>query len=220
MRKFLQQYTIFLLLLVVLLPAPSRRAGAQSLAQDIEQLILDYQKLDRMKQMLSDMVTAYGEIKQGYEEVKGIAAGNFNLHKAFLDALLAISPVVRDYVKVGRIVNNETQLVKEYQAAKGLVAGSGRFSAAELDYFDTVYGNLLNGSLRNVDELAMVLSAGELRMSDAERLSAIDRIDRNMTGRLTFLRGFNSRVSIMAAQRGLERNDANVLMGLYGTVPH
>lgn len=188
----------------------------QSLAQSIEQLTLDYEKLSEYKKILSEMYTGYTAIKQGFDEIKSIAEGNFNLHQAFLDALLAVSPVVRGYVKVGNIINNEAELVKEYKAAEAEMSGSGRFTAAELDYFGKLYGNLLSGSLRNLDELAMVMTAGTLRMSDAERLAAIDRIDRDMTGRLAFLKVFNHQAAMYGGQRGIEKNDLLTLKNLYG----
>jgi hypothetical protein len=191
-------------------------AGAQSLAQDIEQLTLDYEKLSQLKKILSDMYTAYQIVSKGYDDIKNIAQGNFNLHQAFLDALLAISPTVRDYYKIVNIVNNEAELVKEYQAAGKYFNGTGRFSSAELDYFNTMYGNLLNGSLRNLEELTMVITAGQMRMSDAERLAAIDRIDKDQTDKLSFLRVFNNQTAIQAGQRGLEQNDISTMSALYG----
>jgi hypothetical protein len=188
---------------------------AQSLAQDIQELALDYQKLATMKRTLTQMYNAYPELRQGFEQIKSIAQGNFNLHKAFLDALLVVSPIVRDYPKVVRIIDNEAALVSEYQSASKVLGGAG-FSPATLAYFNGLYGNLLTGSLRNLDELAMVLTDGELRMSDAERLSTIDRIDRDMTSQLGTLRSFNARAGILAGQMGVESNDINTMRGLYG----
>jgi hypothetical protein len=189
---------------------------AQSLAQSIEQLTLDYEKLSEYKQILSDMYKAYTVVKQGFENIKRIAEGNFNLHQAFLDGLLAVSPVVQNYVKIANIINNEAELVKEYKAAAGYLNSGGRFSAAELNYFNTLYGNLLTGSVRNLDELAMVITAGTLRMSDAERLAAIDRIDKDMTGKLSFLRVFNNEAAIQAGQRGIEQNNILAMKGIFG----
>ena len=206
-------------LLVLALTLSPRALRPQTLAQDLQQLALDYQKLAQLKQMLQNMYSAYARIEQGYEQVKSIAAGNFNLHKAFLDALLAVSPVVREDVKVQRVIDKETELVREYQTAKTRMGGSGRFTASELDYFNTLYGGLLNGSLRNLDELAMILTAGELRMSDAERLAAVDRIDHDMTDKLGFLRAFNNYAAIQAGQRALESNDIGAMKGLWGIQP-
>jgi hypothetical protein len=175
-------------------------AKCQSLTDDIEQLSFDYQKLAEEKKMLNDMYTAYKVIDKGYENVRSITEGNFNLHKAFLDALLLVSPTVQSYYKVKRIVDNEVELVKEYTAASNA--------------YQT--GDLLNSSLTNLTELTMVLTAGQLRMSDAERLAAIDRIDENMGLQLQFLRQFNNYTAILAGQRGIEQNDNAAMHGLNG----
>ena len=192
---------------------------AQSVSDDITQLLLDVEKLSQLKQILSDMYTAYTVIHQGYEDIKNISEGTFSLHKAFLDGLLAVSPAVSSYVKVADIVNKEALLVQEYQAANQYFRGSGRFSSAELDYFSTVYANLVQGSLKNVNELVMVITAGELRMSDAERLSAIDRIDGNISGQLDFLRKFDNEAAVQAAQRQQAVNDQATMRALYGLGP-
>jgi hypothetical protein len=62
----------------------------------------------------------------------------------------------------------------------------------------------------------MVVTAGQMRMSDAERLAAIDRIDRDMTDKLTFLRVFNNSGAIQAGQRGIDQNNISAMNGLYG----
>jgi hypothetical protein len=215
MKKIRKGFLIVAVVAGTLVTAPVV-VGAQSMAQDIEQLALDYQKLAQLKQILADMYKAYTIVQSGYNDIKNISAGNFNLHQTFLDALLAVSPVVRDYVKVTSIINNEVALVKEYKAAQKYFNSGGHFSPTELDYFSTMYGNLLNGSLRNLDELAMVITAGQMRMSDAERLAAIDRIDKDMTDKLSFLRVFNNSAAIQAGQRGIDQNNISAMRSLYG----
>ena len=129
-----------IVVLVVLLMAVQLRA--QSLAQDIQLLVLDYQKLATMKRTLTGMYKAYPELKNGFEQIKSIAEGNFNLHKAFLDALLVVSPIVRDYPKVVRIIDNEVALVTEYQSSSKMLSQS-HFPSAALEYYNSLYGNLL-----------------------------------------------------------------------------
>src|SRR5262249_45523132 len=143
----------------------------------IQQLLLDYQKLKTEKSILSDMYNAYTIISQGYDQIKSIAKGNFALHQTFLNALLAVSPAVRNYYKIVQIVNAESELVRDYQSAQHYFQATNKFSLNELSYFNDLYSNILAKSLQNLDELAMVITADQLRMSDAERLAAIDRID-------------------------------------------
>ncbi len=56
-------------------------------------------------------------------------------------------------------------------------------------------------SLQNLDDLATVLTANKLRMSDDERLKAIDGIFADMEDKLEFLRYFNNKATVLAIQR-------------------
>jgi hypothetical protein len=192
---------------------------AQSIAQVSEQLVLDIEKLSELKGILKDMYTAYTIIDKGYTDVKNIVEGNFNLHKAFLDALLAVSPAVQDYTKVERIISAESQILSEYKAASKQLAGSGRFSIAELDYMNGVYANLLNRSAACVSELVMLLTADELRMSDAERLEGVDRVYGDINSQLRLLKLFDSGLAVQAGLRAREAGDIGSVRGIYGITP-
>ena len=43
--------------------------------------------------------------------VKDMTEGNFSLHKTFLDALMQVSPAVKNYKRVGDIINYQILLV-------------------------------------------------------------------------------------------------------------
>ncbi len=79
-----------------------------------------------------------------------------------------------------------------------------------------VYNNLISGSLTNLSHLLNVLTANKLRMSDNERLHAIDGIYDDTKEKLMFLRQFNSSTTVLAVQRAAEANDANTVKNLYG----
>src|SRR5258708_5502248 len=78
---------------------------AQTIAQVTTQLILDTEKLTELKAILSDMYKSYEIINKGYNDIKNIAQGNFNLHEVFLDGLLAVSPAVKNYERVADIIS-------------------------------------------------------------------------------------------------------------------
>ena len=189
---------------------------AQSVADEIQQLVMDYEKLSELKSILSDMKKAYTIISAGYDNIKSISEGNFNLHKLFLDGLLAVSPAVKNYQKIVDIINAQEQIGKEYKAAYAQFTAAGVFNPQEMNYISSVYGNLFNQSLKNLDELTVVITANQLRMSDDERLAAIDRIDKDVQDKLTFLRFFNNNTGVQAQQRARELNDNATVRGLYG----
>jgi hypothetical protein len=207
---------IFFMALLILTGAGLR---AQSVADDTEQLLLDVQKLAQLKQILSEMYQAYTITHQGYESIKSLSQGTFSLHKAFLDGLLLVNPGVASYWKVADIVNKEIALVKEAQSANSYLKSTGQFNSTELGTFLTRYNNLIQGSLNDVTELIMVITAGTLRMSDAERLAAIDRIDGNITRSLGETYAFDNDAALQAMQRLRQQQDIGTVQGLYGVGP-
>ena len=206
-------------LMVVMVLLSGTGLMAQSVADDTEQLLLDVQKLAQLKQILSQMYKAYTILQSGYEDIKGLSQGTFSLHKTFLDGLLAVSPAVSSYVKVVDILNKEAAMVTEYQSANAYLQRTGQFNSAELGMFLTMYNNLIQGSLNDVSELIMVLTAGTLRMSDAQRMAAIDRIDRDITGQWGFMRSFDNNAALQAAQRANAGANIGTVGGLYGVTP-
>lgn len=190
--------------IMLLLPIKGK---AQS--QEIQQLILNIEKLSQFKQILKDMKKGYEVLSGGYNAVKDMSQGNFTLHKTFLDALMQVSPVVKNYKRVGDIISYQILLTKESKTAFNRFSKSENFTLKEMTYFEKVYGNLQNQSLRNLDELLTIVTANKLRMSDDERLQAIDKIYMDMEDKLLFLRNFNASSNVLALQRARESNDVN-----------
>lgn len=184
--------------------------------QELQQLLLNIEKLTQLKSILSDMKTGYQIYQKGYGTISSLSQGNFNLHDIYLNGLLQISPAVRNYGRVAEIINQQASLLSEYKTAFSRFKQSGSFSVGELDYMSKVYGQLVKQSLENLDELTNVLTASKLRMSDDERIRAIDRIYASSTDKLQFLRYFNRNGVMLSLQRTRENGDASNLKQLYG----
>lgn len=198
---------LILTILITLLMIPVKSMGQSA---EIQQLILNIEKLSQFKKILSDMKKGYELLSGGYKTVKDMTEGNFSLHKTFLDALMQVSPAVKNYKRVAEIVEYQISIVKESRNGMNRFIKSGNFSGQEINYFEKVYGNLLNQSLRNLDELTMIITADKLRMSDDERLKAVDDIYEQMQDKLLFLRNFNTTSNVLALQRSKEKNDAYI----------
>lgn len=212
----LKAFGVILLGSCLLLLGSANKVRAQvSTAQDIQQLVYDIEKLTQFKAILSDMQTGYTILTQGYDEVKSISEGNFNLHSAFLNSLMAVSPTVRQYGRIADIISKQASIVSEYKAAYRQASQSGHFSATELVYLNGVFSHLLSQSVDNLTNLANVITAGTLRMSDAERLQTIDHIYGDTQNKLVFLRHFDSELSILQLQRQKEENEVSTLQKLF-----
>jgi DNA repair ATPase RecN len=201
------------MILIVLFSVGLSKTGAQS--QEAKQLLLDVQKLASLKNILTDLKKGYEIISGGYNAIKNISEGNFNLHNTFLNSLLEVSPTVRRYKRIADVISAQLSLVKEYKSANKNFNTSNLFNPDELGYFSNVYNNLFNQSVKNLEALGTVITSGRLRMSDDERLSAIDDTWNEAQNELMFLRHFNNSTKILALQRAKEHNDVFAMNQLF-----
>ncbi len=190
-------------------------SGACAQSSDLTQLVLDIEKLTQLKGILSDMKTGYNLIDGGYNQVKSVASGNFNVHATFLNGLNAISPGVANYGRIADILLQQANLVTEYKRYQQEFSQSGSFNSDELVYMTNVYTTLLQESLQNLSRLADILAAGKLRMSDAERLKAIDKIYADGSDQTAFLKSFDRQGVMLSLQRSKDLNDTQTLKQLY-----
>jgi hypothetical protein len=189
---------------------------AHSQSQEIQQLLLNWEKLTQFKEILQDMYDGWKIIDKGYNTIKDISFGNFSLHKGFLDALMEVSPVVKKYKRVADIINYQILIVKQYKKSFQQFKEDGSFTPQELDYLGKVYSNLFNESIKNIDELFIVVTAGELRMTDDERLTMIDKIYDRIVDQFSFLQDFNSSAAYLSLQRKFERSEIEMSKKIYG----
>ncbi|WP_298708836.1 TerB family tellurite resistance protein [uncultured Chitinophaga sp.] len=204
---------IYSIVFLVLLASVPMRSNAQ--AAELAQLALNIEKLTQFKQILEQMYKGYKVLTEGYNKVKDVASGNYKLHQAFLDGLYLVSPEVRKYQRIPDIISYQIDILDEYKAAFRHFKNSGAFSESNLAYLDAVYSNLFQRSLTNLEELTMVITSNQLRMSDEERLSAIDRIYVEMKQKRTFLRQFNEEAKLLYLQKKKEKVEIDNLNGLY-----
>lgn len=200
---------------VLMAPGLLPRTSAQ--AVEVQQLLLNVEKLAQLKQILADMKNGYTIISRGYNTIRQLSEGNFNLHEAFLDGLMQVSPAVSGYRRIADIIRDQLTLVKTYKKAFSRFKRSRWLSPEELSYISRVYDNLFGESLDNLDQLLMVVTSGALSMNDNERLEAIDRIYAEMQEQLQFLRHFNNHTTLLAMQRAKAGNDVVALQRIYRT---
>jgi hypothetical protein len=205
--------TIKVLLVAILVLLMGTASYGQS--QEAKQLMLNVEKLSQLKNILSDMKKGYTILVKGYNSVKDIAEGNFSLHELFLDGLLLVSPEVKKYARVADIISYQMSIGAEYKRAlKGFHAAEV-FAPSELSYLSSVYENLSRRSLQNLEDLMMVITSSQLRMSDGERLLVIDRIFLDSQDQLVFLRDFNAGGVVLMKQKQKEKRDIEQLRGIY-----
>jgi hypothetical protein len=182
--------------------------------QEAAQLLLNYEKLKQLEEILDNMYKGYKILAQGYSRIKGIAEGNYKLHQVFLDGLLSVSPTVRKYRRIPQIISYQQLLMKEYKRAFNRFKDDEDLTPQEIRYITNVYEHLVKRSLKNLEELTLIITASQLRMSDDERLMAIDRIYFDIVDKGSFLRHFNNSTQLLIIQRAKEKGEVDAMKKL------
>lgn len=139
-----------------------------------------------------------------------------DLYKNYYEELAKVKSIITYYQRIKEISKKQVRLVDEYERAWSLFQKDAHFNAGELDYMQSVYSGILDESLKNIDQIFLVLDSFTTQMSDAKRLeiinSAADQIDANYDD-LTL---FNRQNILLSLQRAKTEHDVKSIKQFYG----
>ena len=138
------------------------------------------------------------------------------LYKDYYEELQKVKTIIAYYQRIKDVTVKQLQLVQAYKKAWALFRQDKHFTAAEIAYMGKVYEGMVDGSLKNIDQIMMVINSFATQMTDAKRLeiinAAAERIDKNYND----LNEFNMQNKILSLQRAKDQNDIDVTRKLYG----
>lgn len=158
--------------------------------------------LQNAQKMVENQLSKFklGEISDWTERQRKLYAGYYEeLHK--------VKSVIATYQRVSELARVQGDILSEYKWAIGRFRRDRHFSADELKHIEQVYGGMLEQSLKNLDQIFVVVNSFRTQMSDAARLELIDAAAEKMEENYNDLRQFGQQhigLSIQRAQSELE----------------
>ncbi len=150
------------------------------------------------------------------DDITGWVQKQKDLYGEYYNELWQIKSYIADYQRVKDIIAKQIALVSAYKSAYALFQKDSHFSADEIQSMYKFYSNLIDQSVKNLEEISLVINAFTTQMSDAMRLKIIDeagsRIDKNYSD----LQKFNQQNILLSLQRSQSENDINTVKQLYG----
>jgi hypothetical protein len=139
-----------------------------------------------------------------------------DLYKDYYEELMKVKSIITYYQRIKEITNKQTRLISEYERAWNLFKQDDHFNSSELDYMEKVYSGILEESIKNIDQIFLVLDSFTTQMSDLKRLeiinNAADQIDINYNDLILF----NKQNALLSLQRAKTVNDVNKVKQFYG----
>lgn len=139
-----------------------------------------------------------------------------NLYSEYYQELWKIKSAITYYKRIKDLTARQVAIVDEYKWAWNLFKQDKHFTADELDYMEKVYGGILEESIKNLDQILLVLASFKTQMSDAERLEIINKAADQMDGNYTILKKFNYQNISTSIQRAVSVDETAKLKEIYG----
>lgn len=139
-----------------------------------------------------------------------------NLYSEYYQELWKIKSAITYYKRIKDLTAKQVAIVDEYKWAWNLFKQDKHFTADELDYMEKVYGGILEESIKNLDQILLVLASFKTQMSDAERLEIINKAADQMDGNYTILKKFNYQNISTSIQRAVSVDETAKLKEIYG----
>lgn len=150
------------------------------------------------------------------DEISNWTQKQKDLYKNYYDELMKVKSIITYYQRIRDITQKQVRLVHEYERAWSVFQKDNHFNVDELVYMQKVYSGILNESMKNIDQIFLILDSFTTQMSDAKRLeiinTAADQIDANYDDLMLF----NRQNVLLSLQRAKTKNDVDAVKKFYG----
>ena len=139
-----------------------------------------------------------------------------NLYGEYYEELWKIKSAIAYYKRIKDLIQKQVAIVDEYEWAWKLFKQDKHFSSDELGYMQKVYSGILDESIKNLDQILLVVNSFKTQMSDAKRLEIINTAADKMDTNYSDLKQFNAQNSSLSIQRAQSLDEAAKLKEIYG----
>ena len=138
------------------------------------------------------------------------------LYKGYYEELQKVKSLIAYYQRIKAITEKQVHMVEAYKQAYALFKQDKHFTPAEIAYMEKVYEGVMNASLKNIDQIFLVINSFSTQMTDAKRLEIINeaanRIDQNYAD----LVEFNTQNKLLSLNRAKDQREVDMVRALYG----
>jgi len=139
-----------------------------------------------------------------------------DLYSGYYQELETVKSVIAYYGRIKDMTEKQASLVSQYSYAWNLLKSDKHFSVGELEYMQKVYSGILQESVKNLDEILVVVNSFKTQMTDAKRLELIDKAADQVDTNCSDLKEFNNQNYTLSIQRAKSENEVLTLRKYYG----
>ncbi|RZK10445.1 MAG: conjugal transfer protein TraI [Flavobacterium sp.] len=138
------------------------------------------------------------------------------LYSKYYADLWKVKSAITYYQRIKDITTKQVFLVEQYRKAWTLAQQDKNFTAQELAYISSVYSGILNESVKNLDQILLVVNSFKTQMTDAKRLELINQAAERIEVNYSDLKEFNTQNMLISIQRSKGTKQIQDVQKLYG----
>jgi len=150
------------------------------------------------------------------EEISDWTEKQKEQYRQYYEELAKVKSVIFYYQRIREITEKQVRLVQEYNRAWNLLQQDEHFTPEEILYMGEVYTGILQESISNIDQIALIVESFTTTMSDAQRLEMIneaaDRVEENYSALIRF----NNQNITLSLQRAKSIEELRHIKQIYG----
>lgn len=150
------------------------------------------------------------------EEISSWMEKHKEQYAKYYDELRKVKLAISGYKKVKDIMQQQLSIVAEYKRSLALFKKDKNFTAAEISYIIDVYTGIIDESIKNIDQLFLVVNSFSTEMTDGKRLEIINGVAGSISENLNDLRIFNTENIKLSLQRTKDEIEVKRLKSFYG----
>ncbi len=159
------------------------------------------QQIALQQTYLSAIKTGYNDTQNGLNTAHDLKNGTYNLHQVYFTSLSNVSPAVANNPKIKLIATYQQQIITCFDKEIEWQKQQNILNRNEIDYIQSVYNNILSECSKDLTELNMVVTSGQVQMKDAERIDHIDQIYTKTSDKYKFSMSFTQNTHSFALDR-------------------
>lgn len=221
----MKKIMVMLLLCVGLTIAPTQKSHAiiwevvrQALIAAIKAADIAVQRLQNKTIWLQNAQKTLENTlsKLKLDEISDWLNKNKEQYAKYFDELKKVKELISGYQKVKEVMAKQVRIVEEYKRAFALFKQDKHFTSTEIEYMVQVYTGIVDESLKNLDQLFLVVNALNTKMTDGKRLEIINAVASHIDENLNDLRDFNSQNVRLSLQRAKDEQEVKRVKAMYG----
>ena len=150
------------------------------------------------------------------DEITGWVQKQKELYQNYFDELRKVKAVISYYYRIREVTSKQLQLVAAYKNAVALFKQDKHFTSNEINYMTSVYSGILDESVKNLDQILLVITSFSTQMDDAKRLEIIDASADAIEQNYMDLIQFNQQNILLSLHRSKDLSEINEVRTLYG----